>query len=638
MGWLRECVDFALQIVALNPFSPFLLDGNTQRPLDLPHQPELPSELADGSCPGIQCPTPQPFKCSYPTLEKEGWEFCNTEDSRDCWIRDPKATNPIFSQYDVLSDYENLDQVPPGITREYWLEVTTNETVKPDGVQKILGNYFNGTYPGPTLEACWGDQLVIHVTNRVSANGTTIHWHGIRQLYSNEMDGVNGITQCPISDNDHFTYNFTATQYGHTWYHSHYSLQYPDGVTAPLIIHGPTSANWDIDLGPILISDWVHETAYIAYDVEMSGGAVSTDSIVVNGHGHYQDAPGGSYFQTCFTPGKKHLLKLINGASTTSFKFSIDDHNMTVVANDLVAIEPFEVDSLFIGIGQRYTVIVQAKDDASTDYWMRTVPTTGCGGFSTTPDNNTAVVKYNSASTTCPTSPPNAQNTSCEDVHTDLLNPIVPWRVDHHPRNNVTKDTFFARLQDSPDTTLGPPGFPYVHWLLQEHPLWINFSRPTILDVDAAIADPNYVVIEEEYDTGFVYLVLDASHLQFNVTHPIHLHGSDFVVLAQSAQPWNETTGPELFRYDNPPRRDVAMLPGGGFLALAFKPDNPGAWLLHCHIAWHASSGLALQILIRPRDVPGYLGDLAETRRVCETWAQFPLTAEIMANQEDSGV
>lgn len=97
--------------------------------------------------------------------------------------------------------------------------------VKPDGIEKILGNYFNGTYPGPTLEACWGDQLVIHVTNTVPTNGTTIHWHGIRQFRSNEMDGVNGITQCPIAPDIVFTYNFTAAQYGHTWYHSHYSLQ-----------------------------------------------------------------------------------------------------------------------------------------------------------------------------------------------------------------------------------------------------------------------------------------------------------------------------------------------------------------------------------------------------------------------------
>lgn len=124
-------------------------------------------------------------------------------------------------------------------------------------------------------------------------------------------------------------------------------------MAAPLIIHGPTSANWDIDLGPILISDWVHQTAYIAYEAEMFDGGPATDSILVNGKGHWQnDTSLGSYFQTCFTPGKKHLMKLINGAMGTSFVFSIDNHNLTVVANDLVAVEPFEVESLFIGIGK----------------------------------------------------------------------------------------------------------------------------------------------------------------------------------------------------------------------------------------------------------------------------------------------
>ncbi|KAK9769826.1 hypothetical protein SCAR479_13479 [Seiridium cardinale] len=635
MGWFRDCIDFALQVSQLSPFIPLTDSYHDQQPLDL--SPHIPIDTAEESCPGTQCSTPQPFKCSYPKLEEKGWQFCNSETSRDCWIRDPNAVNPIFSQYDVLSDYEDLAQVPPGITREYWLEVTTNENIKPDGVEKILGNYFNGEYPGPTIEACWGDQLVIHVTNKVATNGTTIHWHGIRQLNSNEMDGVNGITQCPISTGDSFTYNFTATQYGHTWYHSHYSLQYPEGVAGPLVIHGPTSADWDIDLGPILISDWIHDTAYVAFDVEIAGRAVDTDSILVNGHGHYKNVTGGSYFQTCFTPGKRHLLRLINGASTTSFKFSIDDHTMTVVASDLVAVEPFEVDDLFIGIGQRYTVIVEAKADANTDYWMRTAPQDRCGGFNDwTPENNTAVVKYNGASTTCPTTTNSIKNlnTTCADVHPDLLNPMVPWRVDHHPQNNVTKDTYYAHRANVSET-LGLVN--YTHWVFTPHPLWIDFSKPTILDVEHALDDINYVVVEEEFDEGFVYLVIDASSLP-QVDHPIHLHGSDFVVLAQSNTSWDEIESPKLFRFDNPPRRDVAMLPRGGFLAMAFKPDNPGAWLLHCHIAWHASSGLAMQILIRPKDMPDYLGDLTETRRVCDQWDASPIAQGIMANQEESGI
>jgi hypothetical protein len=49
------------------------------------------------------------------------------------------------------------------------------------------------------------------------------------------MDGVNGLTQCPIAPGDNFTYTWTARQYGSSWYHSHYSVQYADGAVGPLV-------------------------------------------------------------------------------------------------------------------------------------------------------------------------------------------------------------------------------------------------------------------------------------------------------------------------------------------------------------------------------------------------------------------
>jgi hypothetical protein len=63
----------------------------------------------------------------------------------------------------------------------------------------------------------------------------------------------------------------------------------------------------------------------------------------------------------------------------------------------------------------------------------------------------------------------------------------------------------------------------------------------------------------------------------------MHLHGHDFYVLGSGIG--NFTV--ENLNYDNPIRRDTAMLPAGGWLAVAFKTDNPGAWLMHCHVAWH---------------------------------------------------
>ena len=116
----------------------------------------------------------------------------------------------------------------------------------------------------------------------------------MRQLHTNAADGVNGVTQCPIANGDTFTYNFKATQYGHTWYHSHYSLQYPDGVAGPLLIHGPTSANWDQAWDPILISDWSHRSAFQDFQVELGsqspptpGADPGVQSVILNGTGKH---------------------------------------------------------------------------------------------------------------------------------------------------------------------------------------------------------------------------------------------------------------------------------------------------------------------------------------------------------------
>jgi hypothetical protein len=67
------------------------------------------------------------------------------------------------------------------------------------------------------------------------------------------------------------------------------------------------------------------------------------------------------------------------------------------------------------------------------------------------------------------------------------------------------------------------------------------------------------------------------------------MHGHDFAILQQSSTQYK--VGGLNLKLDNPPRRDVALLPMNGFLVIAFKADNPGSWLMHCHIVWHASGG-----------------------------------------------
>lgn len=76
-------------------------------------------------------------------------------------------------------------------------------------------------------------KVTIH--NKLNYNGTSVHWHGIRMKNKMHMDGVNGVTQCPIAPRDTFVYKWDVTQYGSSWFHSHYSAQYADGVVAPMV-------------------------------------------------------------------------------------------------------------------------------------------------------------------------------------------------------------------------------------------------------------------------------------------------------------------------------------------------------------------------------------------------------------------
>lgn len=74
---------------------------------------------------------------------------------------------------------------------------------------------------------------------------------------------------------------------------------------------------------------------------------------------------------------------------------------------------------------------------------------------------------------------------------------------------------------------------------------------------------------------------------------------------------------------DNPIRRDTATLPAAGYLVLAFESDNPGAWLMHCHIPFHIAAGLGVQFLERAGEILSANGDLAPMEGNCNSWQKW---------------
>ena len=62
------------------------------------------------------------------------------------------------------------------------------------------------------------------------------------------------------------------------------------------------------------------------------------------------------------------------------------------------------------------------------------------------------------------------------------------------------------------------------------------------------------------------------------------------------------------------------MLRRYGHLVLQIDADNPGVWPFHCHIAWHQSMGMSLNILERPDDI-SKLGQIPEiVEQTCKNW------------------
>ena len=105
---------------------------------------------------------------------------------------------------------------------------------------------YNGSSPGPTLEAVEGDRVRILVTNRLPEH-TTIHWHGI--FLPNGMDGVGGLNQPHIKPGETYAYEFTLRQHGTHMYHPHADemVQMAMGMMGFFIIHPKTARGPRID-------------------------------------------------------------------------------------------------------------------------------------------------------------------------------------------------------------------------------------------------------------------------------------------------------------------------------------------------------------------------------------------------------
>jgi FtsP/CotA-like multicopper oxidase with cupredoxin domain len=474
----------------------------------------------------------------------------------------------------------------------------TNSTVSPDGIER-LALVVNGQFPGPLLEANWGDTVVVNVKNSMQNNGSTIHWHGIRQNYTNEMDGVASITQCPIAPGDSMTYTWRASNYGFSWYHAHYAIQAYEGVLGPMVINGPTSYDGqyeqDIEDEILVLNDWSHVPVDEMYDASQTVGPTPEhgprvmDTGLINGMniwGGADDSEGttGQRYTFDVVPGETKRLRLLNSAIQSTFIVTIDGHSFDVVANDFVPIVPYTTTSVALNPGQRYDILV-TFNQTSGNYWLRADNQNECA-TTTDWDNIKAIVHYVDAPTGVPTTTAQTYTAGCRD---EPLSSLVPY---YAMDAGVTKGS-----PNVETVTIAGNAQNLYKWSLNGVTFQSEWGSPTLESIYTNGTVPTYsgpLAVSVPNLGEWVYFIIQ-SPIPF--PHPIHLHGHDFYVLAQGTGLYSSSVPLNL---KNPARRDTAMMPWnpqqgqGGYLVIAYLADNPGAWLMHCHIGWHNAMGKSI--------------------------------------------
>jgi len=109
------------------------------------------------------------------------------------WLGDEQDTAPW--ELSTLHGDGSRAIPSPGITRRYDFTIT-RDRLAPDGVFRDMFT-INGQFPGPLIEANWGDMIEVTVHNNITGpeEPTSMHWHGILQRESPWADGAIGVSQ-----------------------------------------------------------------------------------------------------------------------------------------------------------------------------------------------------------------------------------------------------------------------------------------------------------------------------------------------------------------------------------------------------------------------------------------------------------
>ncbi|OME78756.1 copper oxidase [Paenibacillus sp. FSL A5-0031] len=422
---------------------------------------------------------------------------------------------------------------------------------------------FNNSVPGPELRIKQGEMVNINLVNELP-DPVSIHWHGVP--LPNDMDGIPGVTQNAVQPGESFVYKFKADVPGTYWYHSHQDSanQLDRGLYGSFIVEDSENEKVDRDYS-LILDEWNSKGTMDMDEVNMSDNSMEGmdhSQMNMSEESNTMDMKHDMSMYDLFTingkssslvsnlnvkEGEKVRIRLTN-AGFISHQIHLHGHEFRITATDGQPVnKPGIVKESVIAIapGERYDIEFEANNP---------------GQWYIEDHGDNAAVKGMKALITYEGISENS------DKANDLE--ALPV-VDMTQYGENGQRTFSLEQKYTLDYTMN------LNTELK--------NNKTVYTINGATFPETEAIKVKKGDTVKVKMINNSK----SDDHPMHLHGHFFQVLSKNGK---AITGAPLMK-------DTLNLKPGEEYVVAFKADNEGNWMFHCHDLHHAASGMVTQLL-----------------------------------------
>ncbi len=447
--------------------------------------------------------------------------------------------------------------------------------LRAEQVRKRIGEFtvkmlaYNRSIPGPTLKVAQGSEVTVHFTNETDLE-TTVHWHGLR--LDNRFDGVpTGAHQgmmAPVPIGGSFTYRLRFPDPGLFWYHPHLREDYTQelGLYAPIIVVPTDAAYW---------SPVNREVTLTLDDILLEGGKIAPFSQTQSDHtamgrfGTVMLVNGETSPTLVMNQGEVVRLYLVNTANVRLFNVRLAEARMKLVGGDNGRVEREEfIEEVLLSPSERVIVDVFFEHAGKTQlvhhtperaYPLATVI------VQEQPGEHSFAREFFTLRTSSELEAERAKIAATAFRQPDKTLALVAEMpgMEHHGGGHHLEAIEWEDTMEEMNRMSTP-----------ENMFW------KLVDTSSGAANR---AIDWSFTVGdqVKVRIVNAPDSDHPMQHPIHFHGQRFLVLSRDG------IGNENLAW-----KDTVLVPAGQTVDILVDMSNPGAWMVHCHIAEHLESGM----------------------------------------------